>query len=103
MPWLYLLLAGLLEIGWAIGLKYTDGFTRWWPSVGTAAAMTASFFPPLVVGQDDRHGHGGLEMVFGKSRLMVAGRCSLRIGRGGGGIQVELLQRAQRFDLVVIA
>jgi quaternary ammonium compound-resistance protein SugE len=44
MPWLYLLLAGLLEIGWAIGLKYTQGFTRLWPSVGTAAAMILSFF-----------------------------------------------------------
>jgi quaternary ammonium compound-resistance protein SugE len=44
MPWLYLLLAGLLEIGWAIGLKYTNGFTRPWPSVGTVAAMAASFF-----------------------------------------------------------
>ncbi len=44
MPWLYLFLAGLLEIGWAIGLKYTNGFTRLWPSVGTAAAMAVSFF-----------------------------------------------------------
>jgi quaternary ammonium compound-resistance protein SugE len=44
MPWLYLLLAGLLEIGWAIGLKYTNGFTKLWPSVGTVAAMAVSFF-----------------------------------------------------------
>ncbi len=44
MPWLYLLLAGLLEVGWAIGLKYTHGFTRLWPSVGTGAAMIVSFF-----------------------------------------------------------
>lgn len=44
MPWLYLLLAGLLEIGWAIGLKYTQGFTRLWPSVATVACMAASFF-----------------------------------------------------------
>jgi len=43
MPWIYLLLAGLLEIGWAIGLKYTDGFTRLWPSVATALTMAASF------------------------------------------------------------
>jgi quaternary ammonium compound-resistance protein SugE len=34
--------AGILEIGWAVGLKYTDGFTRFWPSVGTIAAMAAS-------------------------------------------------------------
>jgi quaternary ammonium compound-resistance protein SugE len=42
MPWIYLLLAGLFEIGWAIGLKYTEGFSRLWPTVGTVAAMTAS-------------------------------------------------------------
>lgn len=43
MAWTYLFLAGLLEVAWAIGLKYTHGFTRLWPSVGTAAAMVASF------------------------------------------------------------
>jgi quaternary ammonium compound-resistance protein SugE len=42
MPWILLVLAGLLEVGWAIGLKYTDGFTRLWPSVGTIAAMMIS-------------------------------------------------------------
>ena len=42
MAWLYLVLAGLFEIGWAIGLKYTDGFSRLWPSVGTLAAMAVS-------------------------------------------------------------
>ena len=42
MNWFILFVAGLLEIGWAIGLKYTDGFTRLWPSVGTAASMVAS-------------------------------------------------------------
>jgi quaternary ammonium compound-resistance protein SugE len=42
MPWLVLVLAGLFEIGWAIGLKYTDGFTRLWPSIGTGAAMVIS-------------------------------------------------------------
>ncbi|HZI33899.1 MAG TPA: quaternary ammonium compound efflux SMR transporter SugE [Candidatus Binatia bacterium] len=44
MPWLYLIVAGLLEIGWAVGLKYTNGFTRLWPSLGTVAAMGVSFF-----------------------------------------------------------
>ena len=43
MAWTYLLIAGLLEIGWAIGLKYTDGFSRLWPSVATIACMIASF------------------------------------------------------------
>ncbi len=44
VPWILLIVAGLLEIGWAIGLKYTDGFTRLWPSVGTVLGMIASFF-----------------------------------------------------------
>lgn len=42
MVWVMLVLAGLFEICWAVGLKYTDGFTRLWPSVGTAAAMILS-------------------------------------------------------------
>ena len=42
MPWLVLVLAGLFEIGWAIGLKYTDGFTKLWPTVGTVASMIVS-------------------------------------------------------------
>ena len=42
MPWLILFIAGLFEIAWAIGLKYTEGFTRLWPSVGTVAAMVVS-------------------------------------------------------------
>ena len=42
MAWGVLILAGLFEVGWAVGLKYTEGFTRVWPTVGTAAAMIAS-------------------------------------------------------------
>ncbi|MDR7099204.1 quaternary ammonium compound-resistance protein SugE [Lysobacter niabensis] len=42
MPWIILILAGLFEVGWAIGLKYTEGFTRLWPTVGTIAAMAVS-------------------------------------------------------------
>jgi quaternary ammonium compound-resistance protein SugE len=42
MAWIMLAVAGLLEIGWAIGLKYTDGFTRPGPTVATVAAMVAS-------------------------------------------------------------
>jgi quaternary ammonium compound-resistance protein SugE len=42
MVWWVLVLAGLLEVGWAVGLKYTEGFTRLWPTVGTAAAMVLS-------------------------------------------------------------
>lgn len=44
MPWLILILAGLFEIGWAIGLKYTEGFTRLGPTLGTVAAMVISLF-----------------------------------------------------------
>ena len=42
MSWFILLLAGLFEVGWAIGLKYTEGFTRLWPTLGTIAAMAVS-------------------------------------------------------------
>ena len=42
MPWIILVLAGLFEVGWAIGLKYTVGFTKLWPSVWTVAAMIVS-------------------------------------------------------------
>ena len=42
MNWFLLFVAGLFEIAWAIGLKYTEGFTRLWPSVGTVASMVAS-------------------------------------------------------------
>ena len=44
MAWVYLIVAGLLETGWAIGLKYTEGFTKPVPSVLTAAAIAASMF-----------------------------------------------------------
>lgn len=42
MNWLLLFAAGLFEIGWAIGLKYTEGFTRVWPTIGTVLAMVIS-------------------------------------------------------------
>jgi len=42
MPWIYLFIAGLCEIGWAIGLKYTDGFSRPWPTALTLGAMALS-------------------------------------------------------------
>ncbi|MDW0359241.1 quaternary ammonium compound efflux SMR transporter SugE [Halomonas venusta] len=43
MSWIILFVAGLLEIGWAIGLKYTDGFTKLWPTIGTIFSLVASF------------------------------------------------------------
>ena len=42
MAWIILVIAGLLEIGWAVGLKYTEGFTRLLPSIGTILAMVVS-------------------------------------------------------------
>jgi quaternary ammonium compound-resistance protein SugE len=42
MAWGILFVAGLFEIAWAVGLKYTEGFTRLWPTVATAVALTAS-------------------------------------------------------------
>ena len=44
MAWIYLVVAGLFECGWAIGLKYTEGFTRLVPSLLTVAAMIISFW-----------------------------------------------------------
>ncbi len=44
MAWFILFLAGLFETGWAIGLKYTDGFTRLWPTVWTVFAMIVSLW-----------------------------------------------------------
>ena len=44
MNWLYLIIAGLFEIAWAVGLKYTEGWSRLWPSIATAVLMIASFY-----------------------------------------------------------
>ena len=44
MAWLILLIAALFEVGWAIGLKFTQGFTRLWPSIWTGGAMVASMY-----------------------------------------------------------
>ena len=44
MAWIHLLIAGLLEIAWAITLKYTDGFTKLWPSLFTLSGMVTSFY-----------------------------------------------------------
>jgi len=42
VAWIVLVIAGLFEVGWAVGLKYTEGFSRFWPSVGTVTAMVVS-------------------------------------------------------------
>jgi quaternary ammonium compound-resistance protein SugE len=43
-PWLIVLIAGLMETGWAIGLKYSEGFTRFWPSLATILGAIGSFW-----------------------------------------------------------
>jgi quaternary ammonium compound-resistance protein SugE len=44
MAWIILVIAGLFEVGWAIGLKYTEGFTRPWPTAATVLSMIASLW-----------------------------------------------------------
>lgn len=44
MAWVYLMLAGVLEVVWAVGLKYSEGFSKFWPSVITLVATVASFW-----------------------------------------------------------
>ena len=44
IAWIYLVIAGLLEVCWAVGLKYTDGFTRLWPSTFTLITLAASMY-----------------------------------------------------------
>ncbi len=90
MAWLLLVLAGLFEVGWAIGLKYTDGFTRPWPTVGTVLAMIISLsllglaMKSLPVGHllrgvggrgRGRHGHPGHRAArrAGPGRLISLG------------------------------
>ena len=51
-PWLILVCAGLLETGWAVGMKYTDAFTRFWPSVWTGMALIASIILLAVAVRD---------------------------------------------------
>ena len=52
MSWLILFLAGLFEVAWAVGLKYTEGFTRLWPSLGTGVAMLVSIWLLAVAMKD---------------------------------------------------
>jgi quaternary ammonium compound-resistance protein SugE len=83
-PWVALLLAGAMEIVWALGLKYSDGFTRLWPSVGTVAAIPLSFaFLALSL----------RGIPFGTAYAVWAG-----IG-AGGAVLVGMLVFGERVDL----
>jgi len=44
MSWFFLFIAGVFEVIWAVGIKYTEGWTRFWPAIFTVVAMVASFY-----------------------------------------------------------
>jgi quaternary ammonium compound-resistance protein SugE len=101
MAWIYLFTAGVLEIGWAIGLKYTEGFTRLWPSVATLLAMIGSFgllaealkTIPLGTGYAVWTGIGAVGTAvigmafFGESREVLRILCLLLIIGGVAGLR----------------
>ena len=101
MDWIYLVIAGLLEIGWAICLKYTDGFSRLWPSVATICTIISSFglltvalrHIPVGTGYAVWTGIGAagtaiIGMVFlGESREVLRILCIMLIVTGGMGLK----------------
>lgn len=101
MAWLVLFVAGLFEVGWAIGLKYTEGFTRLWPSVGTLAAMVVSFgllsyalkFLPVGTAYAVWTGIGAVGtaalgiVLFGEAATMARILCILLIVAGIAGLK----------------
>ncbi len=102
MAWLYLFVAGLFETGWAIGLKYTAGFTKLWPSIWTVLAMIASFYLlsqalktlPLGTAYAVWTGIGALGtaiagiLFFGEPRDLVRIFCLLLILAGIAGLKL---------------
>ncbi|HWA39541.1 MAG TPA: quaternary ammonium compound efflux SMR transporter SugE [Burkholderiales bacterium] len=102
MAWVWLTVAGLLEIVWAVGLKYTEGFTRLWPSAITLAAMAASVYClavavrtiPIGTGYAVWTGIGAagvaiLGMVlFGESRAALRIACLFLVVAGIVGLKV---------------
>lgn len=102
MAWGYLLLAGLLEIGWAIGLKYTEGFSRPIPTAITIVIMIASFFTlslalreiPLGTGYAVWTGIGAVGtaiagmILFGESRDAIRLACIAVIVSGIVGLKL---------------
>lgn len=102
MAWIYLFIAGLFEITWAVGLKYTEGFTRLWPSAGTMAAMAVSFWLlaeslktiPIGTAYAVWTGIGAVGtalvgiLIFGESRHALRLVCILIIVAGIAGLRV---------------
>ena len=103
MAWLYLFIAGLFEIAWATGLKYTEGFTRLWPSLGTGGAMAVSLWLlavaletiPVGTGYAVWTGIGAAGtavmgmMLFGESRGLVRILCIVMIVSGIVGLKLS--------------
>jgi quaternary ammonium compound-resistance protein SugE len=103
LPWIYLLLAGIAEIGWALGLKYSDGFTRTGPSLATVAGMVVSFWLlslamrtiPLGTAYAVWTGIGAVGTVilgmlwFGESRDLVRILCIVLIVAGIVGLKLH--------------
>ncbi len=102
MAWIYLIVAGVLEIGWAIGLKYTEGWTRLVPSLLTGGAMAISFYClsealktiPIGTGYAIWTGIGAVGaavlgmLIFGESRDIGRIVCILLIVAGIVGLKV---------------
>lgn len=102
MAWVVLFIAGLFEVGWAVGLKYTQGFTKLWPSVGTVGAMTVSFLLlshslktiPVGTGYAIWTGIGAVGTVIigmaflGEPREVMRIVCILLIIIGIGGLKI---------------
>jgi quaternary ammonium compound-resistance protein SugE len=102
MAWLFLVVAGLLEIVWAIGLKYADGFTRLVPSAITLAAMVVSVYflalavrtIPIGTGYAVWTGIGAVGvailgmLLFGESRSVLRIACILLIVAGIAGLKI---------------
>jgi quaternary ammonium compound-resistance protein SugE len=102
MAWIWLTLAGLLEVVWAVGLKYTDGFTRPLPSAVTLAAMAASVYflalavrtIPIGTGYAVWTGIGAVGVailgmiLFGEARNLLRILCILLIIAGIAGLKI---------------
>ena len=106
MAWLYVFVAGLFEVSWAIGLKYTEGFSKFWPSIGTVSAMIVSLFllsvalKTLPIGTAyavwTGIGAAGTAVVgiilFGESRELLRLLCILLIVAGIAGLKLMSTQ-----------
>ena len=102
MSWIYLFIAGLFEVVWAIGLKYTNGFTKLWPSIGTVIAMIISFYflstavktIPIGTGYAVWTGIGAVGtalfgiILFGESKEFVRILCIFLIVAGIVGLKI---------------